>query len=518
MCVMKQFIYIGMILGCLSCFDDKGNYDYIQMNEIQISGIPEDTWIEKRTYVDTLRFEPLVESSLYAEGEEPFTYEWKLMGRSDQVEDTTGTLIDYVIATTKNLNYPLTEKSGDYCGYFWVKDTLTGVAKKVDFYLRLRTAVSEGWMILCDESGEARLDLVMNLSPTEDEISRNIWAANDFKIGRPIKLCFAYQLQGSDRLVRTEKGTWKMDAETLAVGPDTDFALMFGLPMPSVYMSNHIICAARDTRVDLTVTDDGILYKRNPLDYGDVYGDPMNYAAETYDEFKCSPYIGNPHGSYKYQASVILYDETNQCFRAFKDSYSMFNYPEELRLSSGAVNIDIHTGMDLLFMESAGDIYTYAVCGDDVDKQVIYGFEHGVGGFVYPRTKVELKREERDRIVKFAFSPINDYLFYLTDKNEIYQFDLLSPQTSSKLVLSFPGEQVTVLKFNRLVGSIAYESWELERENMLVVGSYREGMADDVSGIMRLYEVPRLMAPLVLRKEWTELGKVVDIVYRERGK
>ena len=515
---MKQWIVLGIILGCLSCFDDKGNYDYIPMNEIEVSGIPEDTWIEMRTYVDTLRFSPIITNSLYKDGEEPFTYEWKLMGLNSQAADTTGEPIDYTISRTKDLNYPLTEKSGDYCGFFWVRDTITGIAKKQDFYVRLKTSVSEGWMILCDENGEARLDMVSHISETEDEISRNIWADNDFTIGRPIRLCFSYLLQGSSRLVRTENGTWNMETETLAVGPDTDMSLMFGLPMSVVDMANHTICIPRTTRVELMVMDNGVLYKRNPIDYGDVFGDPINYAAETYEEFVCSPYMGCPYGSSSLEASVILYDETNQCFRELVDSYSAWNYPQELQLSSGTVSFDIHTGMELLFMETAGDIYTYAICGDNVNRQIIYGFEHGQGGFTYPRVYTELKRNERDPILKFAFSPINNYLFYLTNKNEVYQFDMDDPQTPAKLVLTFPGEQVSVLKFNRLIGYTAYQPWQLERENMLVVGSYKDGVGDGESGIMRLYEVPRLMGDLVLRKEFTSLGKIVDIVYKERKK
>ena len=515
---MKQLIILGIILGCWSCFEDKGNYDYISMNEIEISGIPEDTWIERRTYVDTLRFQPVITSSLYKEGEEPFTYEWKLMTLNDQSKDTTGAWIDYTIATTKDLNYPLKERSGDYCGFFWVKDTITGVAKKHDFYLRLRTAVSEGWMVLCDVNGEARLDVVSHLSETEDEISRDIWADNDFDIGRPIRLCYNYRPQGSNRLVRTEKGTWNMEFETLAVGPDTDMSLMFGLPMSSVEMANEVICLPRDSRAELMVLDNGVLYKRNPNDYGDVFGDPVNYTAEYWEEFKCSPYMGNPYGSYRLKAPVILYDETNQCFREYIDSYSVWNYPQELQLSSGSVFIDIYTGMDLLFMETAGDINTYAVLGDDVERQVIYGFEHTQDGFTIPRVNTELKRNERDRILKFAFSPINNYMFYLTDKNEVYQFDLNNPQTPSKLVLTFPGEQVTVLRFNRLIGYNSYEQWQLDKENMLIVGSYKEGMDDSECGVMRMYEVPRLMGDLVLKKEFVELGKVVDIVYRETDK
>ncbi len=519
---MKYILIITvLILGCVSCFQDKGNYDYRPVNELVISGIPEDVWIEKLTYVDTLRFQPDITSSLYEKGKEPYTYEWKLMGKSSETTDTTGNLIDFTIARTKDLNYPLVEKSGDYCGFFWVKDTLTGIQKKQDFYLRLRTAVSDGWMILCDEDGEARLDMISNMTETEDLISRNIWKDNDYKIGKPIRLCFSYRLQGSNRLVRTEKGTWNMDGETMAVSAATDMNLMFGIVLPMIPMANQVFCVARNSRADLMVLDDGSLYGRNPDDYGDVYGNLKNYTAESWGEelFECSPWIGCPNGSYKLEASVILYDNTNQCFREYLDDYSMWNYPQELQLSSGNVSFDIYTGMDLLYMECTKDNYTFAVCGEELGKQYIYGIEHGEGGKNYPRYYMELRRNESDKILKYAFAPENRYLFYLTDKNEIYQYNLEEPNTPAQRVLTFPGEQITVLKFNKLVGSIAYESWQRARESMLVVGSYKnDGTELSESGIMRLYEVPKLMRPLELKKQWENLGKIVDIAYRETGK
>lgn len=518
---MRYLIIILILLGCISCFQDKGNYDYRPANEVEISGIPEDVWIEKLTYVDTLRFEPEITSSLYEKGKEPYTYEWKLMGKTAGTTDTTGTLIDYTIARTKNLDYPLTLKSGDYCGFFWVKDTLTGVQKKQDFYLRLRSSVSDGWMVLCDENGEARLDMITYLTEEEEMISRNIWKDNDFKLGRPIKLNFSYRLQGSNRLVRTEKGTWNMDGETMAVTPDLDMNLMFGIPLSVVNMSQQVYCLARNSRADLMVMDDGMLYNRNPDDYGDIYGYPLNCTAESdgMEEFECAPFLAAPNGSYKLSASIIMYDQTNQCFREYIDDDGWYyNYPQELVLSSGTVSFDIYTGMDLLYMECTKDNYTFAVCGEESGKQYIYGIEHGEGGKNYPRYYMELKRTESDKILKYAFAPETRYLFYVTEKNEVYQYNLEDPSTPSKLVLTFPGEQITVLKFNKLVGSIAYPSWQRDRERMLIVGGYKEGAEESESGIMRMYEVPKLMQPLVLKKQWEDLGKIVDIVYREAGK
>ena len=513
-------ILIIVLLSCVSCFQDKGNYDYRPIDEIEITGIPEDIWIEKFTYIDTLKFTPEITSSLYEKGKEPYIYEWKLMGRTSETTDTTGKLLDFTIARTKDLNYPLIEKSGDYCGFFWVKDTLTGVQKKLDFYLRLRTAVSEGYMILCDEGGEARLDMISPVSETENEISRNIWKDNDLKIGKPIKLCFSYRLQGSNRLVRTEKGTWNMDGETLAVLPEGDMNLIFGIVLPMIPMQNQCFGMARDNRCDLMVLDNGDLYSRNPDDYGDVYGIQMNYTAESWggETFKCAPWFGCPNGSYRLQSSVILYDQTNQCFREYLDNTSTWNYPQVLELSGGNVSFNVHTGKELLYMECTKDNFTFAVCSDEFGKQYIYGIEHVNGGKNLPRYYMELKRNENDKILKYAFAPENRYLFYLTDQNVVYQYDLEDPSTPAKQVLSFPGENVKVLKFNKLVGSIAYPDWQREREKMLIVGSNRLDAPESECGVVRLYETPKLMGDLVLKEEWMRFGKIVDIVYRESGK
>ena len=100
-------ILIIVLLSCVSCFQDKGNYDYRPIDEIEITGIPEDIWIEKFTYIDTLKFTPEITSSLYEKGKEPYIYEWKLMGRTSETTDTTGKLLDFTIARTKDLNYPL---------------------------------------------------------------------------------------------------------------------------------------------------------------------------------------------------------------------------------------------------------------------------------------------------------------------------------------------------------------------------------------------------------------------------
>lgn len=80
----------------------------------------------------------------------------------------------------------------------------------------------------------------------------------------------------------------------------------------------------------------------------------------------------------------------------------------------------------------------------------------------------------------------------------------------------FRGKPITTLKVSKLALYIAFQPWEKLRENQLVVGSIVNDKDEGECGVMRIYDVPTLMGPLEKKKEYTELGKIVDIVYRDR--
>ena len=51
---MKKWLFILGVLLWTSCFDDKGNYDYIDLGELTVDGIITDQWYELFAYSDTL--------------------------------------------------------------------------------------------------------------------------------------------------------------------------------------------------------------------------------------------------------------------------------------------------------------------------------------------------------------------------------------------------------------------------------------------------------------------------------
>ena len=145
----------------------------------------------------------------------------------------------------------------------------------------------------------------------------------------------------------------------------------------------------------------------------------------------------------------------------------------------------------------------------------VYGIRVGDNGINERKYYMKLNRPNKDKITHVAFHLYYRYLFYSTE-NAVYQFDMEYPETPAKAVLSFPGETITTLKVSKLALYIAFQPWEKLRENQLVVGSIVNDKDEDECGVMRIYDVPTLMGPLEKKKEYTELGKIVDIVYRDR--
>lgn len=518
---MKTWILIiwGAFL-LASCFDDKGNYEYTELGEMTVTGINTDEWYEVFAFSDTLDIRVDIQSTRYTNGEEPYTYQWKLETTGDKTHQGD-TVLDYTVSREKNLHIVPTLKAGEYYGFFIVTDTLLGLQEKVDFFVRLKTSTSEGWMVLCEEDGEARLDWIVNLTDSTDRIYRDLWRDLDVKLGKPYGLASAYSFRKSNRYVFAENGTFNIDKDDAHVGEDNNVKWQFGDAPDILHGLATEIAVQRNNWLDLLVTREKNLYIRNAMQPGTIYGFPVNRTADG-NRFDVAPYFGHTYGGW--DASVILYDETNRRFMEIADDNS--NIPRLLSFAGGRVDFPAETGRDMVYMNWTTNKYTYAVLQDPQDGEMyVYGIKVD-GDKNYRDYYTQLKRTEGDKITHIAFHSLYAYMFYATDKSEIYRFDLDHPTDPAVKVLSFPGETITALKINKLLlwGKPAqYKPWEVARENRLVIGSNItaevEKGNEESCGIMRTYDVPALRQPMEDKqvKYHDKLGKIVDIVYRERG-
>lgn len=114
--VTIYFFILGTVIGLISCFKDKGSYDYVDINEISISelGGPYDLLFK----VDTLKIEPKLDFTMDTKDPDRYRYEWRIgvSGATNEGQKRT------LISSDRNLEYPVDLLPNTYTLYYNVYD------------------------------------------------------------------------------------------------------------------------------------------------------------------------------------------------------------------------------------------------------------------------------------------------------------------------------------------------------------------------------------------------------------
>lgn len=163
----KYWIRIGLLLLTLwlgGCIDDKGNYDYLEPEDVmpvKINGLEEDYYFtlwEKRV------LQPEVTGITQ---EEDYQYLWYLTSKS------SGSVKFDTISHDKNLDWQVTCNSGDYLLVFEVKDKHSGVFANKEMSLKVASSLAHGWYVMKDENGKTDVDLVLPDGRVEKDLLIN---------------------------------------------------------------------------------------------------------------------------------------------------------------------------------------------------------------------------------------------------------------------------------------------------------------------------------------------------------
>ncbi|MBL1411216.1 PKD-like family lipoprotein [Sphingobacterium faecale] len=514
---MKIFISsilypIAVVALLSSCLKDKGNYDYKEINEVGIGGVEQKIPYEVFSFIDTLKINPLIQAA-DVEDKNRYNYEWKLIKSSgDQTVDS----IDYVISTDPQLKYPVTLPAGEYKGYLKVTDKVEETSWGVTFFVLVRTITNEGYMVLCDDGGKGRLDVIASVSEKEYKIAYDIWKNEDYDWGKPYAIFFNYNLQsGSTTYYVAEKGTYGLN-KNLLTSEAQDMKWAFGeVPEKVSIKGMNSTTFSFDRRREVLVNEKNQLYARNTTLGGSLFEFPINFVNGR-DEFKASKHIGMPipnslAGYFPYGHTILIYDETNKQFLELIDKNE---FPTPIKFSNTNYFPTL-TGRDMVHVESTSNGLTFAVLKDPIDKKFyMYGMRLGENAVNTQQYYMEIPIATTSTINHFAFHPVLPYLFYATD-HTVYQFDYSQPNLSPKVALNYPNDKIAVMKYFPLVGWNPYALWEREKAFKLFVARNVDKGADE-TGVLELYTAPALGQPLVRNAEFEGLGKIIDIEIRER--
>ena len=517
---MKFYTVYKQIAACAfsalllaACFEDKGNYDYRDINEVTIEGIDTENVYQLYAFETTLTINPVINSTI-GDGQ-GYEYTWRIVPRQATEED--GTLDQYIVSHDKNLVYPVQLEDGDYTGFFEVKDPTTGVTWVQDFYLTVQSQGSEGWIALCDDNGKARLDLIGKNSEGEDVLFPDLWADNDYDIGAPKRLFFVAGMEEEFffPLIVTDKGSFFITGNDFHVGEDTDLKWYFGLAGDQIDIAASGIEKNTIDWFDQwwVVNEAGELYKTK-ASVEAFFSYPINLI-DGKTEFKPSPYFGfnydwNDAAEWEVNNAVVIYDETH---RQFLSKYGANNYPSVMQCS-GTQLFDVQTGRDMVYMESQGEVTDSHVVAvlKDPDGSDCYLYSLSLGYSKIEQSSFGKIGGPVAEATHFALHPSLNALFYST-RDKIYRVSLSIPDNVTE-VASLPGEEIASIRFNKILG------WTSDKAiwSQLMVASNKTAAADAEGnpGVFRLYSVPDLSGNLTEEKRMEGLGRVIDVVYKER--
>lgn len=167
---MKKIVYIlflSVLLagGLIGCYDDKGNYDYKNINEMTYSIIPagvNGVYRYKQPPVDTLfvTYRPELSQSK-AEDESNLEYLWRVSYTKDNAA-----VSDSIWTKELTLKYPPRENTS-YNVMFRVTDISTNISFYESLQMRTVYPYTNAWLVLNGKEGDRRISAVEEPDSTE---------------------------------------------------------------------------------------------------------------------------------------------------------------------------------------------------------------------------------------------------------------------------------------------------------------------------------------------------------------
>lgn len=511
----KNIIAATVAVFALSaCYDDKGNYDYSEIPEISIEGIPENiTAIQK---VDTIKFKPVIKSStegVIDEKNPNYEFGCSILTQSGVFPDNTRKH-DINPEGQKDIAYCPKENQGTYLLWYTVKDKRTGVTTNYSAKLVVTSATYKGWLVLCDEGDEnkVRLDLLSDLGNGREEIVRDVMT-EDAPLRHNANRVSMYDYYTSYQaiVVSTGEGASYLDINTLATNESLDAKYQF---IAEPKDETVVLAQTHGYYVNDMITDKGNLYSRG-YSYGSVFESPINTTtAYGSPEFEVAPFVGSVPGSVAGVYMIIYYDKTNG---RFMGRY-IYALPSKLDVVTGQPDPAI-SGKKLITMQgcwfSNGTVYS--VLENESGERSVFGL--GVGGAVYNAAAVNTTYEKKidaegfNKAKFYAFHSQYPYCFYEIG-NDIKNYNLMTGTLSNGI--SIPSnEEITMVKCNLLVKDFSTTDPDLAATDYaLMIGSYDK--SDPVKGgVLRIYNVNN-DGKFTLLKEQKGFAKIRDVIYRER--
>ena len=174
---MRHIIYIAMMaVAFCACVEDKGSYENIPINEVEITGIEEEyTALSK---IDVINISTQISGSIRGNDDSDYEYLWTVTSASalDKLRER--------ISTEKDLSYKVDLTPGSYYLYFEVYDKKTELKWQMRTSLNVTGSTTTGFLLLGDkEDGTVGLDMIAMPAGRDTTVAENVFENTEGLIG-----------------------------------------------------------------------------------------------------------------------------------------------------------------------------------------------------------------------------------------------------------------------------------------------------------------------------------------------
>lgn len=517
---MKELIRYVLILAVCAlgaaCSQDKGNYDYVDLNEPKVSGLQD---MSVLTFAQ-LRIEPVLEGGEFPESE--YSFQWKVL---DNVELTD----PVVISESRVLDYEVTLAPGSYTLFLVITENATGLYWQFESQLTVSSSMSEGWMVLCSDQGRARLDFV---SVVTGETYRDVLRDNGMpQMNGPRRIQWLSDKTdaASPYYLLTDDGATRLGKDAFEWKPEYDFSYEVAVPEK---LAPHSIVSSGFGKM---------IVSGDKAHYCEIMGIDGLYGSAVNKNFAASPYVGaNVLATQVYAAVYLLYDTDNKrmmaycpllatndlggldplatmdemgqiaegmapgagvlgnAFAQWPEGYDCL-YIENTRYDPGNAKM----GLTYVLLSDGSGCWLYGVQLGDMLRYADCTYVLGKGYYGDLSQCTGITRED----ALYAFSSLKNYMYYAVG-GKVYRVDLSAQPIKEELQFELPGERITCLKFN-----LYQKSENMSRSYDLIVASEKNG-----KGVLRVYEGRESDGDFARVKPSVYEGftEIADVTYKER--
>ena len=433
---MKRLLYILIMATVLnSCYKDKGNYNYIAINDI-VASFSADTFRINR--LDTLHIIP----KLSGLDTNRLRFEWRVVGVSDPAKPLDiGKIV--TISTDKVIHEQITIQAGTYYYPFdfVAIDTVTNVKYFKRLHLQITTELQSGWMLLEQTGSNADLSFIT----PGDKIIRNVYSAGNPEkplpaTARDVISIATGSLLGTLNLVYFDGGGYVLDNTSLQVAGDYEDMFYakppvvdpYNMHKPSIFQYGPF------------TFNNGKVYALNgtfaSLLFGTAYTQPDNKG------YSVAPFVAGGLGY-----GAIFFDQANYRFLydGGSTSTSLKVFPANTSMAFDLNNV--HKKMLTMKPGMGWDLWPdnwYAIFKNENDDNCFLYTINANGNMtttpVAAAMQPMLNSPDIHRSPEYLFPATVRQMYYAAD-NKLYLYDMAANQ--SRVIYQFEaGENITAMK------------------------------------------------------------------------